>query len=71
MIVSVPPSCHSTRLLIETSRSVCALSSGTITSVLPRMCRVGVEYEVERMVSLRALMGLNPAAAIQNVLRAT
>ena len=39
-----------------------------MTSVLPRTCTVGVEYEGRKSVSLSEPEGLNPATEIQNVL---
>ena len=57
------------RLLAETSSSCLERSSTTITSVRPRMWRVGVEYDGRMMESQSGLFGRKPAAATQNVLQ--
>ncbi len=64
----VPPSCHSIRLFAEMSDSVLERSSTTITSVRPSTWRIGVENDGRKIESHSGLVGLNPAAATQNVL---
>ena len=71
MVKCVPPSCHSIRPFAEMSVSVFERSSTTITSVRPRTWRVGVENDGRKIESHSGLVGLNPAAAMQNVLKSS
>ena len=66
-----PPSWYSTRLLVEISSRGFDRSSTTMTSVLPRICRVRVENEGSRIASQSGLRGRNPATDTQNFLWAT
>jgi hypothetical protein len=65
---SLPPSCHSTRLLTETSSNCLDLSSITTTSVFPRMCSVVVLYDDANRDVQKGPEGLNPATAMQKSL---